>query len=142
MRIKAMGALAALACGLALTACGGSSNSSSSSDVTAFCDKVHELRQLSNPFASVKPGDVEGAKAALDKVISEVGSVEAVAPDAIKSDINSVKNTMSDFASKLKSAKTPADVVQVAQGFRAESASVQGDVAKINKYTRDNCGNK
>ena len=140
MRIKAMGALAALACGLALTACGGSS--SSSSDVTAFCDKVHELRQLSNPFASVKPGDVEGAKAALDKVIAEVGSVEAVAPDAIKSDISAVKNTMSDFANKLKSAKTPADVVQVAQGFRAESTSVQGDVAKINKYTRDNCGNK
>ena len=139
MRIKVLGALGAFVCALAISACGG--GGSSTSDVTAFCDKVHELNQLSNPFSSVQPGDVQGAKDALDKLNSEVASVADVAPDAIKSDVQKVATTMGDFASKLKSAQTPAQVLQVAQGFQAEAASVQSTVAKLKQYTQQNCKN-
>jgi hypothetical protein len=138
MRIKVLGALGLLLAGLALTACGGSSDSSSS-DVTAFCDKVNELNALGDPFADVKPGDVQGAKDALDKLNSEVGSVVAVAPDAIKSDVQKMQTTLTDFSAKIKGASTPQELVQAATAFQGETANLNQTVAKVKKYKQDNC---
>src|SRR5436190_7533660 len=101
MRIKTWAAVGVVASAIALRACGSSSDSgsatagggSASADVSAFCDKVKELNTLQNPFANVKPGDVQGAKDAVAKLRSEVASVGDVAPDAIKSDIGQVEKT-------------------------------------------------
>src|SRR3954452_20789162 len=137
MRIKVLGGLGLLLAGLALTACGGSS--SSSSDVTAFCDKVNELNALDNPFASVQPGDVQGAKDALDKLNSEVGSVTDVAPDEIKPDVQKLQTTLTDFAAKIKGASTPQELVQAAAAFQSQAAGLQQTAAKVKKYKQDNC---
>jgi ABC-type glycerol-3-phosphate transport system substrate-binding protein len=136
MRIKVLGALGLLLAGLALTACGGSS---SSSDVTAFCDKVNQLNAAGDPFANVKPGDVQGAKDALTKLNSEIGSVVAVAPDAIKPDVQKMQTTLNDFATKIKGASTPQELVQAAVSFQGEAASLKQTVAKVKTYKQDNC---
>ena len=133
MRIKVLGALGLLLAGLALTACGGSSGSSSS-DVTAFCDKVNELNTLGDPFANVQPGDVQGAKDALDKLNSEVGSIADVAPDEIKADVEKMQTTLNDFAAKIKGASTPQQLVQAAQAFQGEAASLQQTAAKVKTF--------
>jgi hypothetical protein len=142
MRKKACAAAAVVASALAIGACGSSGSSSSTTstaDVTAFCNKVHELNSLQNPFASVKPGDVQGAKDALDKVKSEIQSVDAVAPPAVKSDVDKVQKTISDFAAKIASAQTPQQLVQAAQGFQSEAASVQSTVSRLKSYTHQHC---
>jgi hypothetical protein len=136
--------MAAAVCAVALGACGSSDSSSSSSsssgsDITAYCDKVKELKQLDNPFASVKPGDVQGAKDALDKLRSEVGSVDDVAPDAVKADIDKVKGVLDDFASKIADANTPAQLVAAAQSFQSEATSIQASAEKLKTYTKENC---
>jgi hypothetical protein len=139
MRKMVFGAMAVAICAVALGACG-SSSSSSGSDVTAFCDKVNELKQLSNPFASVKPGDVQGAKDAVDKIRSEVQSIDDVAPDAVKADVEKVKTTLDDFATKIAGADTPAQLVAAAQSFQAQATTLQATTAKLKAYTNKNCG--
>ncbi len=146
MRVKTGVAAGVLACAVALGACGGGSSSSSSSttsggDVTAFCAKVKELKSIKNPFAGLQPGDVQGAKDAIDQLRSEVASVGDVAPAAISSDVDKVEKTFADFASSVKDANTPADFLKAAQGFQAEANSLQQTVAHLNAYTKKNCGN-
>jgi hypothetical protein len=143
MRKKAWAAVGVLVCALALAACGGSdsSSSSSSSDITAYCDKVHELNQLQSPFASVKPGDVQGAKDALDTVNSKIAGIADVAPDAVRSDVDQLQKTLSDFATKIQNVSTPQELLQAAQGFQAEAASVQNTVTRLKTYTHKNCKN-
>ena len=142
MRIKTWAVAGVLASAIALGACGGSSSSGSSSggDVTAFCAKVKELNALQNPFANVKPGDVQGAKAAIDKLKSEVASVGAVAPAAIKSDIDTVEKTFADFGTAVKGANTPQEFLQAVQGFQTKANAIQQTVTRLNDYTKKNCG--
>jgi hypothetical protein len=143
MRVKTWTAMGVLACAGALGACGGGSSSTSSSGggVTAFCAKVKELKSLKNPFAGLQPGDVEGAKDAVDQLRSEVASVGDVAPAAISSDVSKVEQTFADFASSLKNANTPAEFLKAAQGFQAKANSLKQTVAHLNSYTKENCGN-
>lgn len=149
MRIKTWAVAGVLACAIALGACGGSSSSDSgssgsggggSSDVTAFCDKVKELNALKNPFANVKPGDVQGAKDAIDKLKSEVASVGDVAPGAIKSDIGTVEKTFTDFGAAVQNANTPQEFLKAVQGFQSQANSIQQTVTRLNAYTKKNCG--
>ena len=147
MRVKTGAVAGVLACVMALGACGSSGSSttdtsaSSGGDVTAFCAKVKELKAIKNPFAGLQPGDVQGAKDAIDKLRSEVASVGDVAPAAISSDVAKVEKTFADFASSVKSAKTPADFLKAAQGFQAEASSLKSTVAHLNSYTKQHCGN-
>ena len=145
MRLRMSAAVSAVACAVALAACGGGDSGSSTasgggSDVTAFCAKVKELRSLKNPFAGVAPGDVEGAKDAIDKLRSEVASVGDVAPAAISADVDKVERTFAAFASAVKDAKTPADFLKAAQAFQAKANSLRQTVAHLNAYTKKNCG--
>ena len=146
MRVKTWAVAGVLASAIALGACGGSSSSGGSSsgggsgDVTAFCAKVKELNALQNPFANVKPGDVEGAKAAIDKLKSEVASVGAVAPAAIKSDIDTVEKTFADFGTAVKGANTPQEFLKAVQGFQTKANAIQQTVTRLNDYTKQNCG--
>jgi hypothetical protein len=146
MRIKTWAVAGVLASAIALGACGSSSSSSSSSggggssDVTAFCAKVKQLNALQNPFANVKPGDVQGAKAAIDKLKSEVASVGAVAPAAIKSDIDQVEKTFADFGTAVQGAKTPQEFLQAVQGFQTKATAIQQTVTRLNAYTKKTCG--
>ncbi len=140
MRFRVLAGLATLGCAAALAACGGSDSSDSSAgSVTAFCDKVNEVKGLDNPFASVQPGDVQGAKDALDKFRSELASVVAAAPSEIKPDVDKVQSTIDDFASKVSTASTPQDLLKVAQSFQGQAASLQATNAKIKQYVDQNC---
>jgi hypothetical protein len=144
LRVKTGVVAGVLACAVTLGACGGSSSSSSSSsagDVTAFCAKVKELKSIKNPFAGLQPGDVQGAKDAIDQLRSEVASVGDVAPAAISADVDKVEKTFADFASSVKNANTPADFLKAAQGFQTEANSLKQTVAHLNSYTKKNCGN-
>jgi hypothetical protein len=148
MKVKTGAVAGVLACAVALGACGGSSSSdtsgsatSSSGDVTAFCAKVKELKSIKDPFAGLQPGDVQGAKDAVNQLRSEVASVGNVAPAAISSDVDKVEKTFADFASSVKNAKTPTDFLKAAQGFQAEANSLKQTVAHLNSYTKQKCGN-
>jgi hypothetical protein len=141
MRVRTWAVAATVACAVALGACGSSGGSSTSgSDVTAFCAKVKELKSLKDPFAGLKPGDVQGAKDAINKLRSEVASVGDVAPAAISSDVDKVEKTFSDFAASVKDAQTPVDFLKAAQAFQSKANSLKQTVAHLNSYTKQNCG--
>ena len=139
---RVLALVAAAACVVAIGACGSSDSSSSSSsggDVTAFCDKVKELKSLSDPFASVQPGDVQGAKDAVNKIRSEVSSIDEVAPEEVKADVDQVKSTLDSFASKIADANTPAQLVAAAQSFQADASKISAASARLKTYTKQNC---
>ncbi len=141
MRFRVWVGLATLGCAIALAACGGSDSSSDSGagSVTAFCDKVNAVKGLDNPFANVQPGDVQGAKDALDKFRSELASVVDAAPAEIKPDVDKVQSTIDDFASKVSTASTPQDLLKAAQSFQGQAASLQATNAHIKQYVDQNC---
>ena len=152
MRNRVLGSIVVACCVLALGACGSSSSSSSStssgssgsggssgSEVAAFCGTVKEIKQLGDPFASLQPGDVQGAKDAVDKIASATASLEAVAPAAVKSDVDKIKTSLDDFASQLAGASTPQQLAKAARGFQRETATTTGAVHKLEVYTGRNC---
>jgi hypothetical protein len=146
MRTRVLGSIAVACCALALGACGSSGSSSSSgssgssgSEVTAFCGKVKDIKQLGDPFASLQPGDVQGAKDAVDKIASGTARLDAAAPAAVKSDVDKIKTSLDDFASQLAGASTPQEVAKAARGFQRETATTTAAVHKLEVYTGRNC---
>jgi hypothetical protein len=134
MRLSLIGSIAAAA--LALAGCGGDDED----DITAFCDKVDEIRSAPDPFATLSGGDIEGAKQALEDAQGQFDEVAEVAPEEIQSEVDEAQQFFDDFVERAQDAESPEDLLSVATEFQGEAEDFQEASATLEEYTTENCG--
>jgi hypothetical protein len=135
MRLKVLGSIA-VAGTLALAGCGGDDES----DITAFCDKVDEIRAADDPFAGLAGNDIEGAKAALEEARSLFGEVADVAPEEIRADVEEAQTFFDDFVAAAQDADSPEDLLAIATDFQQQAQDFEETSTRLEEYTNENCG--
>jgi hypothetical protein len=136
MRTAWIGSLAA-AGALALAGCGGDDNGD---DITAFCDKVDEIRAAEDPFAGLQGGDIEGAQQALEEAQGLFAEVAEVAPEEIQADVEEAQQFFDDFVAAAQDANSPEDLLGVATEFQQQAQDFQATSERLEEYTTENCG--
>ena len=134
MRLKLIGSIAAIVA-LALAGCGGDE-----SDITAFCDKVAEIRAADDPFAGLAGDDIEGAQAALEEAQSLFGEVADVAPEEIQADVEDAQAFFDDFVTAAQDANSPEDFLAIATDFQQQAQDFEETSTRLEEYTNENCG--
>ena len=124
------------AAALALAGCGGDDEA----DITAFCDKVEEIRTAGDPFAGVAGDDVEGAKEALGEARELFGEVADVAPDEIRDDAEQARGFFDEFVDQAQDAETPEEFLATASEFEGEAQDFEETSARLEEFTNENCG--
>ena len=136
MRLKLIGSIAATGA-LALAGCGGGDDES---DITAFCDKVDEIRAADDPFAGLAGDDIEGAQAALEEAQSLFGEVADVAPEEIQADVDDAQAFFDDFVTAAQDANSPEDFLAIATDFQQQAQDFEETSTRLEEYTNENCG--
>jgi hypothetical protein len=136
MRVKLVGSIAVAAV-LVLAGCGGDDEES---DITAFCDKVEEIRAADDPFAGLQGNDIEGAQAALEEARSLFGEVAAVAPEEIQADVEEAQAFFDDFVAAAQDADSPEDFLAIATDFQQQAQDFEETSTRLEEYTNENCG--
>ena len=121
---------------LALAGCGGDDED----EITAFCDKVDEIRAAPDPFAGLAGDDIGGAQDALEEAQSLFGEVADVAPEEIQGDVEEAQQFFDDFVAAAQDAESPEDLLAVATEFQDQAADFQETSATLEEYTAENCG--
>lgn len=134
--MKAQIGVLASAAALAVAGCGGDDEA----DITAFCDKVDEIRTAEDPFAGLEGGDVEGAKEALGEARELFGEVADVAPDEIRDDADQAQAFFDDFVDQAQDAETPEEFLATATEFEGEAQEFEETSARLEEFTNENCG--
>jgi len=134
--VKAQIGVLASAAALAVAGCGGDDEA----DITAFCDKVDEIRTAEDPFAGLEGGDVEGAKEALGEARELFGEVADVAPDEIRDDADQAQAFFDDFVDQAQDAETPEEFLATATEFEGEAQEFEETSARLEEFTNENCG--
>jgi hypothetical protein len=135
MRRAWVGSLAATGV-LALAGCGGDDED----EITAFCDKVDEIRAADDPFAGLAGDDIAGAQEALAEAQGLFAEVADVAPEEIRGDVEEAQTFFDDFVAAAQDAQSPQDLLGVATEFQQEAEDFQETSARLEEYTAENCG--
>jgi uncharacterized protein YoxC len=145
-RAAALSVLAAATVGLA--ACGGGDDTTSASGDTststeasteAFCQKSNELQSLGSTFTNLQPGDIEGAKAAFQQALDKINEADAVAPEEIKGDVDTVASVFSEINDVIQGASSPADLQQLGTTITEKTQELQSALANVRAYSNENC---
>ncbi len=136
MGLRVIGSIAVAAV-LALAGCGGDDEGS---DITAFCDKVDEIRAAEDPFAGLQGNDIEGAQAALEEARSLFGEVADVAPEEIQADVEEAQAFFDDFVAAAQDADSPEDFLAIATDFQQQAQDFEETSIRLEEYTTENCG--
>jgi hypothetical protein len=144
-RAAALSVLAAVALGLA--ACGGGDDTTSGGDTStstaasteAFCQKANELQSLGSTFTNLQPGDIEGAKAAFQQALDKINEIDAVAPEEVKGDVDTVASVFSEINDTIQGASSPADLQALGQTITSKTQELQAALVNVKAYGRENC---
>jgi uncharacterized protein YoxC len=145
-RAAALSVLAAATVGLA--ACGGGDDTTSASGDTststeasteAFCQKSNELQSLGSTFTDLQPGDIEGAKAAFQQALDKINEADAVAPEEIKGDVDTVASVFSEINDVIQGASSPADLQQLGTTITQKTQELQSALTNVRAYSNENC---
>jgi uncharacterized protein YoxC len=145
-RAAALSVLAAATVGLA--ACGGGDDTTSASGDTststeasteAFCQKSNELQALGSTFTNLQPGDIEGAKTAFQQALDKINEADAVAPEEIKGDVDTVASVFSEINDVIQGASSPADLQQLGTTITEKTQELQSALANVRAYSNENC---
>jgi endonuclease IV len=143
-RAAALSILAAATVGVA--ACGGGDDTTSAGDTTsaeasteAFCQKSQELQSLGDTFTNLQPGDIEGAKQAFQQALDKINEADAVAPEEIKGDVDTVASVFSEINDAIQGASSPADLQSLGQTITSKTQELQSALANVQAYDRENC---
>jgi endonuclease IV len=135
-----------VAAALGLTACGGGDDSTSASATStatasteAFCQKADELQTLGSTFTNLQPGDIEGAKTAFQQALDKINEADAVAPEEIKSDVDTVASVFSEINDAIQGASSPADLQSLGQSITSKAQELQSALVSVKAYGRENC---
>jgi hypothetical protein len=144
MNASALAIFAAAALGLA--ACGGGDDSTSGGDTStvtastdAFCQKSQELQSLGSTFTNLQPGDIEGAKTAFQQALDKINEADAVAPEEIKGDVDTVASVFSDINDAIQGASSPEDLQSLGQTITSKTQELQAALANVQAYDQKNC---
>ena len=134
-----------VAAALGLAACGGGDDSTSAAGSTAtasteaFCQKADELQALGSTFTNLQPGDIEGAKTAFQQALDKINEADAVAPEEVKPDVDTVASVFSEINDVVQGASSPADLQSLGQTITAKTQELQSALANVKAYGRENC---
>jgi hypothetical protein len=134
-----------VAAALGLAACGGddddstSAGSTATASVEAFCQKSAELQSLGSTFTDLQPGDIEGAKTAFQQALDKINEADAVAPEEIKPDVDTVASVFSEINDAIQGASSPADLQSLGQTITSKTQELQPALANVRDYDSENC---
>ena len=137
MRLRFLASIAATGA-LALAGCGGDDED----DITAFCDKVDEIRAAEDPFAGLQGGDIAGAQQALEEAQGLFAEVAEVAPEEIQADVEEAQQFFDEFVAAAQDANSPQDLLGVATEFQQQAEDFQATSERLEEYTTENCGDE
>jgi len=136
MRLTLIGSIVA-AGALALGGCGGDDDES---DITAFCDKVEEVRAAEDPFAGLAEDDLDGTREALEEARELFAEVAEVAPEEIQGDVEQTQQFFDNFVNAASDAETPQDFAAAATEFQQQAEEFEATSDRLEEYTDENCG--
>jgi hypothetical protein len=140
MKTKLAGALVLIIAVLAVAACGGGSDSSTTGDVAAFCDKAAAIKQeTTSGDLQVAPGDVEGAKTVMQKLADDMQGAADVAPPEIKDSMNTAVDAFQKINTGVQDANTAADFQALAPELQTMQQTLQSVNKDVNAYVQKNC---